>query len=59
MSDRPSGFLLSKAIQGFENFKLAGAVIGYLHSLGLFQKRVVDSSKRPAPNVLNREFVAE
>ena len=47
MSGRPSGFLLSKAIQGFENFSFAGAVapgtvVGYLHSLGLFQKRVGD-----------------
>jgi hypothetical protein len=47
MNRRSSGFLLSKALQGFENFKLASGInlatiVGYRHDLDQFLAHVGD-----------------
>ena len=47
MNQRPSGFSLSKAIEGFLNFKLAegismGTIVGYRHDLEKFLAHVSD-----------------
>ena len=62
MNRRSSGLLLSKALEGFENFKLAeaislGTIAGYRHDLKHFLEHVGDQDLKKVTPETVREFL--